>query len=333
MKTIKQLSFGLIILLFFACTKASEEYIVRTPEEILDLIENKFQALEEANQFHGVILIAKEGIPIFEKAYGQSSDGQINTTDQAFDIASMGKMFTGVAMMQLVDAGLIRVEDKIGQYLPNYGNHDAATKVTIHQLLTHTSGIPDIFSFENIQQFENTPIEDWRDYLPYFEQDKLEFKPGKKRAYSNSGYIVLGLILEAVTGMDYCTYLQEKLFDTAEMNVQCGNPTGGFYTTPRAMLAFSKALLGFQLLDQESTALVMEGKSKVEKNVKYGYGFQDDRRSYSREVSHKGGTMDIKGQLLMFIETGYTVLIYANNNAIGYDGFNEARFYLRDILT
>ena len=115
--------------------------------------------------------------------------------------------------------------------------------------------------------------------------------------------------------------------------VKCQAPLGGSVISMQDMLKFSEALQQNRLLNETNTNLVMEDKIKIEKNVYYGYGFQIYKKYKSLEVSHKGGDLNIKGQLLMFPETGYTVTIYGNNNDIGYDGFNEARHYLRDILT
>jgi len=171
-------------------------------------------------------------------------------------------------------------------------------------------------------------------YFPYFETNKLDFKPGKKWGYSNSGYLVLGKIIETVSGQDYCSYLSEHIFVPAAMDVtQCGAPMGGAFVSMQDMLKFSEAFQQNRLLDESNTSLALEEHNKIEKNVYYGYGFEIYKKNKSLEISHKGGHSNIKGQLLMFPETGYTVIIYANNNSIGYDGFHGARQYLRDILT
>lgn len=307
----------------------------KSPEEILRLIDQKFNDLTAANQFHGAVLVAKDGIPIFENAYGTDTENTKNEILKPFNIASIGKTFTGVAVMKLIQDGQLKLEDTIFDHLPDYGKESDAKRITIHHLLTHSSGIPDIFSFERIQAIEAVEINSWQDYFPFFEMDKLEFKPGKKWAYSNSGYLVLGKIIEAASGQDYCSYLDEHVFTPAEMEVtKCGAPMGGSELTMQDLLKFSEAFQQNQLLNESNTSLVMEDKIKIGKNVYYGYGFQIYKRYKSLEVSHKGGDATIKGQLLMFTETGYTVIIYSNNNNdVGYDGFHEARHYLRDILT
>ncbi len=320
-------------MIFFSCGSNTIEE-AKSPEEILRLIEQKFGELKVENQFHGAILVAKDGIPIFENAYGTDTEGTQNTMVKPFNIASIGKMFTGVAVMKLVQNDQLKLEATVYDYLPDYGKKEDTERITIHHLLTHSSGIPDIFSFDKIQKIDESKINTWYDYFPYFETDKLDFKPGKKFSYSNSGYLVLGKIIEAVSGQDYCNYLAESIFTAAEMEVvKCQAPLGGSVISMQDMLKFSEALQQNRLLNETNTNLVMEDKIKIEKNVYYGYGFQIYKKYKSLEVSHKGGDLNIKGQLLMFPETGYTVTIYGNNNDIGYDGFNEARHYLRDILT
>jgi len=323
----------LLFLFFFSCGNQMID-VGKTPEEKLILIEKKFAQLQKDNKFHGAILIAKDGIPIFENAYGTSTDGTTNTSSQQFDIASIGKMFTGVAIMKLVQEGQLDLEKTVFDYLPDYGNVTDTKQITIHHLLTHSSGIPDIFTFEKIQEIDEDKIDDWYDYFPYFEKDKLDFQPGKKWSYSNSGYLVLGKVIETISGQDYCSYIADNVFNQSTMTeAVCGFPAGGSKASMQEMLNFSEAFQQYRLLNEASTNSVMEDKVKIEKDVYYGYGFQVYKRYNSLEVSHKGGTAESKAQLLMFTETGYTVIIYGNNNNIGYDGFNEARHYLREILT
>jgi len=207
-------------------------------------------------------------------------------------------------------------------------------RITVHHLLTHSSGIPDIFTINKIQEIEESQIDTWYDYFPFFEDDKLDFTPGKKWSYSNSGFLVLGKIIEIISGQDYSTFLTENIFKKAAMSdLNSGFPAGGSWATMQHLLSFSEALQAYELLNESSTKSAMADKIKIEKDVYYGYGFQVYKRYKSLEVSHKGGTDQSKAQLLMFTETGYTVIIYGNNNDIGYDGFNEARHYLREVLT
>lgn len=305
-----------------------------SPEEILSLIETRFAEVEAANTFHGGVLIALDGNPIFHEAYGESGRGIVNTPAANFNIASMGKMFTGVCIMKYIEEGKLSLDQTIGDFLPDYANKTVAQSVNIHHLLTHTSGIPDIFSFDNIQKIDQSTINTWHDYFPYFESSELEFKAGKKFSYSNSAYVVLGAILEAVAAKNYCEVLKESVFDPSSMNdALCGGPLGGSEVSLLDMLRFTQALLDAQLLSSENTDLATTGKVKIARKAFYAYGFQEEFKFHSREISHKGGDLEIKSQTLMFPQTGYTLIIYANNNDIGYETFDELRAYLGDLLS
>jgi len=279
-------------------------------------------------------LIKQNDEIVLEKAYGQSTDGIENTITAPFKIASIGKMFTGVTIMQLVEQGKLNIEDNINQHLPDYGNAADASSITIEHLLTHSSGITDIFSIDNIDKIDESQIDTWRDYFVYFENEKLEFKPGKKFSYSNSGYLVLGAIVEAVTGQDYCDYITENIFAKAAMEViDCGTPTGGAEMSMYELLVFTDALLQHQLLNANNTETATTGKTKIDKDTKYAYGFEESFAYSSREISQKGGSAELKGQVMMYPETGFTIVIYANNNDAGYDGFDEIRGLIREALS
>ncbi|MFK7937622.1 MAG: serine hydrolase domain-containing protein [Saprospiraceae bacterium] len=303
-------------------------------EERINLIENRLEQLAARQEFHGAIVIKQNDEILLEKAYGQSTDGIENIVAAPFKIASIGKMFTGVAIMQLVEQGKLNLEDNINQHLPNYGNAADASRITIEHLLTHSSGITDIFSIDNIDKIDESQIDTWRDYFVYFENEKLEFKPGKKFSYSNSGYFVLGAIVEAVTGADYCDFVSENIFEKAAMQViDCGTPTGGAEMSMHELLVFTDALLQNQLLNRANTELATTGKTKIDKDTKYAYGFEENFVYNSREISQKGGSAELKGQVIMYPETGITIVIYANNNDAGYDGFNEIRGLIREALS
>lgn len=321
-----------LLLHFFACKET-----IMLPEsraERLNLIVNRLEQLATRQAFHGAVIIKQNDEIVLEKAYGQSTDSIENSISAPFKIASIGKMFTGVAIMQLVEKGKLNLSDNINQHLPNYGNTADANRITIEHLLTHSSGIPDIFSMENIDEIDESQIDTWRDYFVYFEQEKLEFKPGKKFSYSNSGYIVLGAIIEAVTGQDYCDYLTENIFAKAAMQViDCGTPVGGAEMNMQELLVFTDALLQHQLLNPANTELATTGKTKVDKHTKSAFGFEESFAYRSREISQKGGSAELKGQVIMYPATGFTIVIYANNNDAGYDGFHEIRELIREALS
>ena len=171
-----------------------------------------------ADAFSGVVLVAHNGTPVFLEAYGLADrEAKVpNRTDTKFNIGSINKSFTSLAVRRLAAEGKINLDDPIRKYLPDYPNADAAAKVTVRHLLDMTSGIGDFFG----ERYEATPKEKIRllkDYLPLFADRPLEFEPGARNLYSNGGYVVLGLIVEKASGADYYTYVREHIFKPAGM--------------------------------------------------------------------------------------------------------------------
>jgi len=175
--------------------------------------------LMESDGFSGVVLVAKGETPLFHEAYGMASKeyNVPNLKDTRFNLGSINKFMTQIAIEQLAGKGLLSLDDTIGKYLPDYPNHDAAAKVTIRQLVDMTSGIGDFFG----DKFNATPkgrIRDLEDYLPLFAEDSLLFEPGTGSQYSNGGYVVLGLIIEKVSGQTYFDYVRDNIYAVAGMN-------------------------------------------------------------------------------------------------------------------
>ena len=252
--------------------------------------------LEQAaagDRFSGGVLIARNGRPVFKKAYGlaNKSNSSVNNIDTRFDLGSMNKMFTAVAIAQLAERGKLSFTDTVGKLLPDYPNTAVAQKVTVHHLLTHTSGMGSYFNekfFANLNNMKTVS-----DYLPLFVDDPLSFEPGTKWQYSNSGFTLLGLIIEKLSGQSYFDYVKEHIFKPAGMNntdsyerdmevsnraigytrmgdngrpdpaaprrantamrPAKGSPAGGGYSTVEDLLKFSLALQQHKLLSKKYT--------------------------------------------------------------------------------
>src|SRR5438874_1878299 len=163
-------------------------------------IQSYLDSLAAENKLSGAIVVAKDGVPIASKASGvanKTTSAPI-TLDTKFNLGSMDKMFTGIAITQLAQRGKLNFNDPISKYLPDYPNKDIGTKVTIHQLLTHTSGMG---SYVNDKfRAQRTKLTTIAAHFPLFVDDPLSFSPGEKFEYSNSGYMVLGAIIERVSG-------------------------------------------------------------------------------------------------------------------------------------
>jgi CubicO group peptidase (beta-lactamase class C family) len=274
-----------------------------------------------------------------------------NDVNTKFDLGSMNKMFTAVAIAHLVERGKLSFTDIVGKLLPDYPNKAVAEKVTVHQLLTHTSGMGSYFNRKFQANHDN--LKTVADYLSLFADEPLAFEPGSKWQYSNSGFVVLGLIIEKVSGQSYFDYVKEHIFKpagmvntdsyekgqdvpnlaigymqmgenggpdpsaprrpNAPMRALKGSPAGGGYSTVDDMLRFSVALQTHKLLNQQNTELVMTGKVEMGRpGTKYGYGFGEEVSNGRHIVGHNGGGPGIGANFDMFTELGYTAVILGN---------------------
>ena len=184
----------------------------------LDSTRKMLDKLAKADEFSGVVLVAKNGKPIFRKAYGfaDRANEVPNDLDTKFNIGSINKTFTKIAIAQLIANNLLRADEKVGDLLPDYPNKEVRSKVTVQQLLDHQSGVPDFFGPEFARAAKDR-LRSLADYLPFFAEKELEFKPGSREQYSNGGYIILGLIIEKISGQNYYDYVRENIFNRAGM--------------------------------------------------------------------------------------------------------------------
>jgi CubicO group peptidase (beta-lactamase class C family) len=187
-------------------------------DDIAAVLGKWFQRLADDDAFSGSALIAWKGQTIFEGAWGLASKrwDVPNSLATRFDLGSINKSFTQIAVAQLAEQGKLSFDDLIVEHLPEYPNADVAGKVTIRQLLNHSSGLGDIFTdefFRSSKALYRSP----RDFFPLFADQPLQFEPGSDRSYSNAGYMVLGAIIEAVSGQPYDEYVVDSIFFPAGM--------------------------------------------------------------------------------------------------------------------
>ena len=185
--------------------------------ETISVLKAELEKRTVEDQFSGAVLVARAGKPVFEAAYGYADrDRKIaSTTGTNFRFGSMGKMFTAVAIMQLVQAGKISVEDPLAKFLPDYPNREVAS-VTIYQLLTHTGGTGDIFGPEF--DAHRTELKELADYVVLYGKRGLQFQPGTRHEYSNYGFVLLGRIIERASGQSYYDYVLDHIFKPAGMS-------------------------------------------------------------------------------------------------------------------
>ena len=169
-------------------------------------------------QFNGSALVAENGKVTYKGAFGMANmEWNIpNTPDTKFRLGSITKQFTATVILQLVEQGKIKLDAKLSDYLPEY-RKDVGDKVTIHHLLTHTSGIPSYTGQPGFQ--ENVSRNPYKvdEFVKKYASGNLEFEPGSKYSYNNSGYFLLGAIIERVTGKPYEQVLKENIFDPLGM--------------------------------------------------------------------------------------------------------------------
>lgn len=181
-------------------------------------IDELMKAYNSYRQFNGAVLVAENGKVIFKKGYGMANmEWNIPIeTDTKFRLGSITKQFTSMLILQLVQEGKIKLEGKLTDYLPDY-RKDTGDRITIHQLLNHTSGIPSYTGLPNFfQEISRNPYS-VSDFVKKYASGDLEFEPGAKMNYNNSGYFLLGAIVERVTGKTYEQALKDRIFDPVGM--------------------------------------------------------------------------------------------------------------------
>jgi CubicO group peptidase (beta-lactamase class C family) len=220
--------------------------------------------LTKEDKFSGVVLVARDGHILFEKAYGKR-DARGNdpmTLDTRFNLASAGKMFTSVAVLQQIALGKLSLDTHVGDVLKDYPNRSFADTVTVRQLLTHTSGAGDVPLLGNENAANRAHVHSVADMVALASKQPPDFAPGTKQQYSNFGFVVLGRMVEVVSGEDYQTYLRRHIFEAAGMThtgfIDCATTDPDLavgYTTDDGKPVFNcETLRGFPAGGEASTA-------------------------------------------------------------------------------
>jgi D-alanyl-D-alanine carboxypeptidase len=166
-------------------------------------------SLANAQQFSGVILVARNGTPLVERAYGMADReaGRANDLETSFNLGSINKLFTNIAIRQLAAAAKLNIDSALARAWPDYPNQDVARRVTIRQILEHRSGIQgNIFAAPAGKTRHD--VVTLNDYFQLFSNGPLQFEPGSRQQYSNAGFIVLGLLIERLSGENYYEYVR-----------------------------------------------------------------------------------------------------------------------------
>jgi len=317
---------GLLVVAFSLYVRADQDINVPapagplTPRSISAYVDALVAELTKQDLFSGAILIAKDGKPFYTKAAGEASKEfrAPNTPETKFNLGSMNKMFTGVAVVQLEQQGKLSFDDRVGRYLPDYPNKDVRDKVTIHHLLTHTSGMG-MFWNEFFTNARWAQVKTVKDYDDLANKNPLAFEPGARFLYSNCGPLVLGLIIEKITGMSYDDYVRKFItgpsgmkdtdcYDISDpipnlaigytkmslygdrtdhwknnlfLNPVKGGPAGGGYSTVEDLFRFAVALQALKLTDREHLSLLTTGKVISESPTRSGEPRKDPNDKYA----------------------------------------------------
>lgn len=299
--------------------------------------------------FSGTVLLAKDGKVLLTRATGIANrDFDVPMAiDTRMNLGSMNKMMTGVAIMQLVEKGKLSLDDPISKHLDDgwLPNIDKSSVKVVH-LLTHTSGLGSYFTPEWDERSRSLyrTVDDWK---PLLASETLAFEPGSAWRYSNSGMLVAGAVIEAVSGVDYYTYVRENITGPAGMtgtacyeldlvnknlavgyepvtidgmrtyrnnifqHVMRGGPAGGGYSTVEDLFRFDQALRSGKLLTRESLDALWRAYPEVG-SEEYGLGFGLRQTPAGRVVGHSGGFPGISGDLAMFLDEGWTIAVLSN---------------------
>jgi CubicO group peptidase (beta-lactamase class C family) len=299
-----------------------------------------------AGRFDGAVLLAKDGRVLLQQAFGMADREARKpaTAETQYRFGSMGKMFTAVAIMQLVETGKIDPAAPIGRYLPGYGNQEIATKVTVANLLSHTGGTGDIFGPDFDSHRAN--LREPADYVALYQNRGPVFAPGSRTAYSNYGFMLLGRIVETVSGMPYDAYVAQHVWGPAGMRSTGnqpetvalprravaysalsgklqraddtlpyrGTPAGGGYSTVGDFSRFADALVAGKLMKAATLDALMHGGVKLADGTFAPYDFGGTVPGKGRFIGHGGGAPGQNGMLMHFLDSGYTLVALANRD-------------------
>ena len=317
-------------------------------------IDRRVQFAAQRDDFSGVVLVMKGDAVVYSRLVGEADKAahQPVSLETRFNLGSMGKQFTAVAIGQLIEQGKLGLDTRLIDVLPDYPNPDAARKITIRQLLSHQAGLGMLFERKGWNW--KLRYETMGELLPLFARAPLAFEPGTQAAYSNEGFIVLGAVVEKLSGQTWYDYVQKNVFDRAGMThtgsltddpaipdravgyrfgeddplgfgarrpnwdtlSRRGNSCGGQYSTAGDMIRFLQALRAGRLLKPETAALLVAHTDGG--LADYGLGFQHiDLPNGRAVVGHDGGgpSSGINSDAKMIWQTGYAYAVLGNYDA------------------
>ncbi|MBE1300290.1 MAG: serine hydrolase [Alteromonadaceae bacterium] len=291
--------------------------------------------------FSGAILLAQGSELIYSDVHGMASKrfNVLNNLQTKFNIGSMNKMFTSVAIMQLLQAGKISLTDTLNQYADEtWLPKSISEKIQIQHLLSHTSGLGSYFG-RQYQETSKDKFQTLDDYKPLVIGSSLRFEPGEGRRYSNTGMLMLGVVIEQVSEQDYFDYIREHIYKPAGMidsdsyslnqpvpnlamgysidrkantgwrnnlydHILKGSPAGGGFSTVEDLHRFALALTNHKLLDEAHTKMLYSRRPQR--------GFAVTQTPIGKIVGHNGGFQGISSNLDIYLDQGFVVVVLSN---------------------
>ena len=309
--------------------------------QLVSKIDAYMAAAARVNRFSGTVLVARKGVPIFTRAYGAANVelDVPNTPETVFKVGSIAKSITAVAILQLQEEGKLSVTDSICKHLTDCPS--AWTPVTLHHLLTHSSGIPRHSDMKTYLATQGSPVTQ-QEMLARLRKLPLDFEPGTKSVYSNEGFYLAGVIIERVTGKSYASFLNERIFGPLGMKnsgydesrrivkgraagyeivdgqllnaipIDMSIPfsAGSIYSTVHDLLRFEQALRTDRLLSGRSREQMYQAHLPMR-----GYGWTVRRQFDRPSISKDGMINGFDTDLATFPEDDVTIIVLGNNGS------------------
>ncbi|PJJ58620.1 serine hydrolase domain-containing protein [Hymenobacter chitinivorans] len=324
-----------VFFLFLLLSSLSAKAQISHPK--IDSLINAYVAI---NKFNGSALVVKDGKKIYEKSFGyrNAANKSLNSASSIFPIGSLSKSFTALVVLKLAEEKKLAINDPISNYIPDYPR---GSEIQIRHLLSNSSGIYEIFrNPEYVKQLNTNTTFSREDLIAFFKEKPLDFEPGSQFSYSNSGFDLLGIIIEKVTGLSYSEAASKYIFkplkmnnsgfdfknlknankvvqysfisktrqvETKPWNSSLNFSSGGLYSTTNDLLKFYQGLSSFKIVSRETFS-----QATTPFRGHYGYGWFIDQIHGDRVINHGGNVEGATSYFLMIPEQKIGIILLNN---------------------